>query len=96
MDKIEEIVLNSSLSQNGLNKVVFEAIYIATGIDKEVFDTNELLVDNGIESIDIVEILLIIEDELDIELDFHEVNVYEDNFHMLVELVKGKINSVKS
>lgn len=87
VDKIEEIVLNSVLTQNGLNK--------------EEFDIYSSFHENGIESIDMVETLVDIEDELiiqgyDIELNYYEVDVHEDNFHTLVELVKDKINSVKS
>lgn len=82
MDKIEEIVLNSILSQNGLNK--------------EEFDIHSSFHENGIESIDMVETLVDIEDELaiqgiNVELNYYEVDVHEDNFHTLVELVRGKL-----
>lgn len=82
MDTIEEVVLNSILSQNGLHK--------------DEFDIEASFSDNGIESIDMVETLVDIEDELnlqgyDVELNYYEVDVHEDNFHTLVELVRGKL-----
>ncbi len=82
MDTIEEIVLNSILTQNGLNK--------------EEFDIHSPFHESGIESIDMVETLVDIEDELtvqgyDVELNYHEVDVHEDNFHTLVELVRSKL-----
>lgn len=82
MNKVEEVILQSILSQNGLNK--------------EEFDIESSFSDNGIESIDIVETLIDIEDELnlqgyDVELNYHEVDVHEDNFHTLVELVRNKL-----
>lgn len=80
--KIKLIVLNSILSQNGLNK--------------DEFDIESCFRDNGIESIDMVETLVDIEDELnlqgyDVELNYYELDVHEDNFHTLVELVRNKL-----
>lgn len=82
MENIENIVLNSILTQNGLSK--------------EEFDIESSFRDNGIESIDMVETFIDIEDELtvqgyDVELNYHEVDVHEDNFHTLMELVRSKL-----
>lgn len=82
MDKIEELVLNSILNQNGLNK--------------EEFDIHSSFHENGIESIDMVETLVDIEDELtaqglNIELNYYEMNVYEDNFYTLMMLIRSKL-----
>lgn len=79
---IENIILNSILTQNGLSK--------------DEFDIEVSFHDNGIESIDMVETLIDIEDELtvqgcDVELNYYEVDVHEDNFHTLVELVRNKL-----
>lgn len=82
MSEIKEVILQSILSQNGLNE--------------DEFDIHNSFADNGIESIDMVEVLIDIEDELGIqgykvELNYYEVNVHEDNFHTLVELVRSKL-----
>lgn len=82
MDKIEEIVLNSILTQNGLNK--------------EEFDIHSPFHESGVESIDMVETLVDIEDELttqglNVELNYHEMNVYEDNFYTLMILIRSKL-----
>lgn len=82
MEKIEEIVLSSILSQNGLHK--------------DEFDIEATFQWNGIESIDMVETLIDIEDELtiqglNVELNYYEVDVGWDNFHTLLELVRSKL-----
>lgn len=82
MEKIEEVVLNSVLSQNGLHK--------------DEFDIEATFQWNGIESIDMVETLIDIEDQLnlqgfDVELNYYEMNVYEDNFYTLMMLVRSKL-----
>lgn len=82
MFDIEDIVINSILNQNGLNK--------------DEFDIESSFCDNGIDYIDMVETLIDIEDELNIqgygvELDYHGVDVHEDNFHTLVKLVRSKL-----
>lgn len=82
MDKIEEVVINSILSQNGLNK--------------DEFDIESSFRENGIESIDMVETLVDIEDELnlqgyDVELNYYEVDVHEDNFYTLMMLIRSKL-----
>lgn len=82
MIEIKEVILQSILSQNGLNE--------------DEFDIHSSFADNGIESIDMVETLIDIEDQLtiqgyDIELNYYEVDVHEDNFHTLVGLVRSKL-----
>lgn len=82
MIEVEEVVLQSILSQNGLNE--------------DEFDIHSSFRDNGIESIDMVETLIDIEDELgiqghNVELNYYEADVHEDNFHTLVELVRSKL-----
>lgn len=82
MVEIENIVLNSILTQNGLNE--------------DEFDIHGSFADNGIVSIDMLETLIDIEDELDIqgysvELELDEVNVYEDNFYTLLKYVESKL-----
>ena len=77
MNEVEEVILQSILSQNGLNE--------------DEFDIHSSFADNGIESIDMVETFIDIEDELGIELDFQEINVYEDNFYTLVQYVESKL-----
>lgn len=82
MLNIHDIVLQSILSQNGFNK--------------DEFDIHSSFADNGIESIDMLETLIDIEDELavqgfSVELDLDEINVYEDNFYTLVQYVGSKL-----
>ncbi len=77
MNKIEQIVLQAILEQNGLSE--------------DEFDLNTSLLENGVESIDMVETLIEIEDQLGVELDFHEIDVNEDNFYSLVKYVEEKL-----
>jgi len=77
MNKIEQIVLQAILEENGLSE--------------DEYNPNESFTSNGLESIDMVETLSEIEDQLGVELDFHEIDVHEDNFHSLVKYVEGKL-----
>ncbi len=78
MNKIEQIVLQAILEQNGLSE--------------DEYHLESSFAYNGLESIDMVETMIEIEDQLQIDLDFHEIDVHEDNFYTLVKYVEGKVN----
>ncbi len=75
-----------------IEKVVLDAILEVNGLYEDEFDKEESLRSNGIESVDLIETLIEIEDQLEIELDFQDVDVNEDNFYSLVQYVEGKVN----
>ncbi len=83
MNKIEQIVLQAILEQNGLSQ--------------DEYDLESSFAYNGIESIDMVETLIEIEDVLriegigEVELYSHDIDVHKDNFYSLVKYVEGKL-----
>ncbi len=77
MNKIEQIVLQAILEQNGLSE--------------DGYHLESSFAYNGLESIDMVETMIEIEDQLSVDLDFHEIDVNEDNFYSLVKYVEGKL-----
>ncbi len=83
MNKIEQIVLQAILEQNGLSE--------------DGYHLESSFAYNGLESIDMVETMIEIEDVLriegigEVELYSHDIDVHEDNFYTLVELVRSKL-----
>lgn len=83
MNKIEQIVLQAILEQNGLSE--------------DEYDLESSFAYNGFESIDMVETFIEIEDVLriegiaEVELYSHDIDVNEDNFYSLVKYVEGKL-----
>jgi len=74
-----------------IEEVVLDAILEVNGLCEDEFNKNDSLQSNGVESVDLIETLIEIEDQLEIELDFQEVDVNEDNFYSLVKYVEGKM-----
>ncbi len=83
MNKIEQIVLQAILEQNGLSEDEYNLSYS--------------FADQGIESLDMVETMIEIEDALriegigEVELYSHDIDVHEDSFYALVKYVEGKL-----
>lgn len=83
MNKVEQIVLQAILEQNGLSE--------------DEYHLESCFAYNGLESIDMVETMIEIEDVLLIEgigqvdLYSHDIDVHEDNFYSLVKYVEGKL-----
>ena len=81
-----------------IEKVVLYAILEVNGLHEDEFNKEDSLRSNGVESVDLIETLIEIEDHLhitgfgDIELDYIAVDVNEDNFYSLVKYVEGKVN----
>ncbi len=83
MNKIEQVVLQAILEQNGLSE--------------DEYDLLDSFAYQGIESLDMVETMIEIEDALriegigEVELYSHDIDVHEDNFYSLVKYVEGKL-----
>lgn len=74
-----------------IEKVVMDAILEVNGLYEDKFNKEESLRSNGVESVDLMETLIEIEEVLEIELDFQDVDVNEDDFYSLVKYVDGKM-----
>lgn len=83
MNKIEQIVLQAILEQNGLSE--------------DEYDVLDSFAHQAISSLGMLETLIEIEDCLKsegfgcVELDIGDVDVHEDNFYSLVKYVEGKL-----
>lgn len=75
-----------------IEKVVLDAILEVNGLYEDEFNKEESLRSNGVESVDLIETLIEIEEALNVQLDFQDVDVNEDNFYSLVKYVEGKVN----
>lgn len=76
---------------NKIEKVVLDAILEVNGLYEDKFNKEDPLRSNGVESVDLIETLIEIEEALNVQLDFQDVDVNEDNFYSLVKYVEGKV-----
>lgn len=77
-----------------IEKVVMDAILEVNGLYEDEFNKEDSLRSNGVESVDLMETLIEIEDHINItglgsvELDYIDIDVNEDNFYSLVKYVE--------